>query len=147
MYGYDLSNNNSAWANQNNLVPMISAFGTQNPPAAALQTITPPTSVVTPPVTGGTTGPTSAGLGFNMETGKLLLGGIQSIGSIWNAWEAQKLAKKQFAFQKDITETNLRNQIQSYNTTLEDRSRSRAQTEGQSAATAQSYVDKNRLSR
>lgn len=89
----------------------------------------------------------SSGFGFNMDTAKLGLGGLQTIGSIWNAWEAQKLAKKQFAFQKDVTETNLRNQIQSYNTTLEDRSRSRAATEGQDAATAQSYVDNNRLKR
>lgn len=89
----------------------------------------------------------SSGFGFNMDTSKLLLGGLQTIGSIWNAWESQKLAKKQFAFQKDITETNLRNQIQSYNTTLEDRGRSRAHTEGQDAGTAQAYIDKNRLSR
>jgi hypothetical protein len=87
------------------------------------------------------------GLGFNMPTANLLLGGLQTIGSLWNAWEQRKMAQEQFNYKKEITESNLKNQIQSYNTTLEDRSRSRAFTEGQDAATAQAYIDKNRLSR
>jgi hypothetical protein len=77
----------------------------------------------------------------------LLLGGLQTIGGLWNAWEQRKMAQQQFNYKKEITESNLKNQIQSYNTTLEDRSRSRAFTEGQDAATAQTYIDKNRLSR
>lgn len=92
-------------------------------------------------------GVTTPGLGFglNLDTAKLALSGLGTIGNLWAAFQAQKLAKKQFDFTKRITETNLANQVQSYNTTLEDRGRSRAFAEGQSASDAQAYIDKNRL--
>lgn len=124
---------------------MIS-FGNSEALNAGFQKSQAAPSTMAPALAPGSAG-ASSGFGLNMDTGKLLLGGLQTIGSIWNAWESQKLAKKQFAFQKDVTETNLRNQIQSYNTTLEDRSRSRAHTEGQDASTAQAYIDNNRLKR
>lgn len=92
----------------------------------------------------GTQNPAS-GLGMNLDTAKLALSGLGTIGNLWAAFQAQKLAKRQFDFTKRITETNLANQVKSYNTTLEDRSRSRAFTEGQSSAQAQAYIDKNRL--
>lgn len=88
-----------------------------------------------------------SGLGFNLDTAKLALAGLGTIGSLWSAFQQNKLAKKQFAFTKDITNTNLANQIKSYNTTLEDRARSRAAMEGQSTAQMQEYVNKNRLKR
>jgi len=86
-----------------------------------------------------------SGFGANLDTAKLALSGLGTIGNLWAAFQAQKLANKQFDFTKRITETNLANQVQSYNTTLEDRGRSRAFAEGQSAADAQSYIDKNRV--
>lgn len=86
-----------------------------------------------------------SGIGMNLDTAKLALSGLGTIGNLWAAFQAQKLAKKQFDFTKRITETNLANQIKSYNTTLEDRGRSRAFAESQSASDAQSYIDKNRL--
>ncbi|MCR5943475.1 hypothetical protein FG152_22085 [Ochrobactrum sp. XJ1] len=92
----------------------------------------------------GTAG-TGSGLGFNMGTLNVALQGLSTIGSLWQAWEANKLAKEQFKTSKAFANANLANQIQSYNTALEDRSRSRAFTEGQSAEEAQSYIDKNRL--
>ncbi len=165
MASFDAFNSNNAyvppsfspgqWGNMNGLLSGW-GMGAQNPTAAAIQNVSPgmaPSAVAAPSVTGAPvagglqTGANSSGFGFNMPSAQLLLGGVQTIGSIWNAWESQKLAKKQFAFQKDVTETNLRNQIQAYNTTLEDRGRSRANTEGQSAEVAQSYVDSNRLRR
>ena len=88
-----------------------------------------------------------SGFGFNMDTGKLMLGGLQTIGSLWNAFQAQKLAKKQFNFQKEITEKNMANQIKTYNTTLADRGRARAAVEGQSPEVAAAYVRDNSLSR
>ena len=87
------------------------------------------------------------GLGKNIDTLKLGLGGLQTIGNLWAAFQAQNLAKKQFNFTKDITNTNLANQIQSYNTSLADRARSRAAVEGQSAAQSQAYIDQNSLKR
>lgn len=140
---------NNEWFSPSASMPMISSFGAQAPATAAIQSFGQQQAApaVTPALGGTSPAGASSGFGFNMDTGKLLLGGLQTIGSIWNAWESQKLAKKQFAFQKDVTETNLRNQIQAYNTTLEDRGRSRAHTEGQDAATAQAYVDNNRLKR
>ena len=92
----------------------------------------------------GSTG-SNSGFGLNLDTAKLALSGLGTIGNLWAAFQAQKLAKKQFDFTKRITETNLANQVQSYNTTLEDRGRSRAFAEGQSASDARAYIDKNRL--
>ena len=83
--------------------------------------------------TGGAYRPPGGGpLGMNLDTASLALGGLQSLGNLWQAWEANKLAKEQFKFNKGFATTNLANSIQSYNTTLEDRTRARAFTEGQS---------------
>ena len=76
---------------------------------------------------------------------KLGVAGLGTLGSLWSSFQANKLAKEQFKFTKDFAQKNLANQIASYNTALEDRSRSRAVVEGQSAETAKSYVDTNRL--
>jgi hypothetical protein len=85
--------------------------------------------------------------GFGTDDARLVLGGLQTIGNLWGAWQAMKLAKEQFKFTKEVTNTNLNNQIKTYNTALGDRSRSRAAVEGQSQATAQAYVDQNKLTR
>jgi hypothetical protein len=76
-----------------------------------------------------------------------VLSGIQSLGNMWAAFQSAKLAKKQFKFTKDITNTNLRNQIQSYNTALTDRITSRAHTQGMSKDEAQSYLSAHSLRR
>lgn len=86
-----------------------------------------------------------AGFGFNIPTISLGLGALNSFAGIYGALQANSLAKKQFNMQRSVANANLANQIQSYNTALEDRSRSRAVMEGQSDAEAQAYVDKNRL--
>lgn len=84
------------------------------------------------------------GWGGVAQTG---IGAVNTIGNLWGAYQANKMAKKQFAFTKDMAETNLSNQIQSYNTALSDRARSRAVTEGQSDATRDQYVADNSLRR
>lgn len=78
---------------------------------------------------------------------KLIGGGLSTIGNLWTAFQAQKLAKEQFNFQKDFANTNLANQIKSYNTALEDRITARSFTQGDDEATTQAYIEKNKLSR
>ena len=86
------------------------------------------------------------GLGFNIGTGQLALGGLSALTNLWGANKQMKLAEDQFDFTKKIATTNLNNQVKSYNTALEDRIRSRAAIEGSSSAEAEAYLNKNRLS-
>lgn len=87
----------------------------------------------------------STPLGMNLGTGQLVLGGIGTIGNLWSAWQTQKLAKEQFNYQKGITDTNLANQIQSYNTALSDRINSRGFTQGDSQSTIDQYIEENSM--
>lgn len=98
--------------------------------------------VTVPPIGSG-----GSGFGFNMPTAQLALTGLGTVGNLWAAFQAQNLAKQQFNYTRDVTNTNLNNQIKSYNTSLEDRARSRGFVEGSTADAISSYIDKNRLSR
>lgn len=86
-------------------------------------------------------------LGANIPTIQLGLGILSSLGGLYGAGQANRLARDSFNFQKGVTNTNLNNQIKSYNTALEDRSRSRAVQENRSEQSAQDYIDRNRLTR
>jgi hypothetical protein len=86
-----------------------------------------------------------SGLGANMDTLKLGLSGLGSIANIWGAFSAANLAKKQFNLQKQAYQTNLANQIKSYNTNLDSTERSRAAVEGQTAAQQAAYIAANKL--
>ena len=105
------------------------------------------------PFSTGLSGSTGTGvdsgfkLGFNMPTFQMGFQGLNALGNLWGAWQSNRLARDQLDFTKRITNTNLNNQIQSYNTALEDRARSRAAVEGQTSAQEQAYVDRNRLTR
>jgi hypothetical protein len=100
------------------------------------------------PAMGGSAG-AAGGLG-GMSTLSAVgagLQGLQTLAGMWMGMKQLSLAKKQFRFQKDITNTNLANQIKSYNTALSDRARSRGFTEGQSQNQIDSYVRDNSMSR
>ena len=103
--------------------------------------------------TGGSTIPTATiaarapKLGLNFDTANLALTGLSTIGNLWAAFQAQKLAKQQFNYTKNVTDTNLANQIKAYNTALTDRANNRAIVEGRSADETKSYIDANSLSR
>lgn len=84
-------------------------------------------------------------LGFNMDTMLLGLGGLKTIGNLWNSFQANQLAKEQFDFTKGITNTNLANQIQSYNTAMSDKINSRAFTEGRPDGYVEQYLAENKL--
>lgn len=115
-------------------------------PQGVMAAITPQTGVAgsaapLPGAAGGGGGP-----GFFSQGGGagLILGGIQTLGSLWNSFQQNKLAKKSLALQTRAFETNLKNTTQSYNTALEDRIRARYNTEGRSEQ-ADSYIDRNKL--
>lgn len=95
--------------------------------------------------TGGLFGNT--GLGMNLPTLQFGLGAAGSLASLFNGFQANRLARDQFNFTRDTTNTNLNNSIKSYNTALSDRAYARAAQEGRSSDEAAAYVDRNRLTR
>ena len=89
-----------------------------------------------------------SGFGLNMDTANFGLKGLATLGNLWGAFQGNKLARKQFSLASDAYNTNLTNQIKSYNTTLEDRIRSRYVHDdkaGQAEATRQ--IEANKLVR
>lgn len=68
-----------------------------------------------------------SGFGFNIPTLQLGLQGLGSLANLWMGMKSLNLAKDQFDFTKQTTNTNLNNQIKAYNTGLEDRLRTREQ--------------------
>lgn len=107
------------------------------------------TPVVNAPTVPGTTGGGAApqGPGFFSQYGpaRFTLGAIQTLGSLWNSFQQNKMVKESMKFQKEAFATNLANQEQSYNTALEDRINARYVTEGKSQAEADAYIQKNSL--
>ena len=94
-------------------------------------------------------GGADSGLGFNLGTLKVGVNALAAIGGLYNAFQSNKLAKDQFAFTKEVTNTNLNNQIKTFNTTMEDRARARARLDGRedTEGYTQDYMNKNRISR
>ena len=97
----------------------------------------------------GTAGAFGNGLGFNLGTLNMGVNALAAVGGLYNAFQSNKLAKEQFAFTKEVTNTNLNNQIKTYNTTLEDRALARGRLNGDTdpSAYAAAYTDKNKISR
>ena len=131
-------------------------YGASNPTGILMQNntsgVSAPTGIQTPgtvgavaPQVGGVNNNLSTPLGMNIGTGQLVLGGIGTIGNLWSAWQAQKLAKEQFNYQRGIANTNLANQIQSYNTALADRMTARGYMQGNNQATIDQYIQDNSM--
>lgn len=87
------------------------------------------------------------GIGFNLPTLDLGLSGLKTLGSLWAAMQSAKIAKKQLNFTRDVTNTNLANQTQSYNTILADKARARGRVEGKSDAQVSDYIAQNSLAK
>jgi len=98
---------------------------------------------------GGLTGGAQGGLGGLLSSGNLFgpLGSkaIDFVGGLLGFGKKKSLAERTFSFQKDAFNTNLANQTQTYNTSLEDRVRARHNTEGRSGAFTESYLGRNLL--
>lgn len=74
--------------------------------------------------------------------------GLATLGNLWGAFQGNKLARKQFSLASDAYNTNLTNQIKSYNTTLEERIKGRHPTNDVAAqAKADAYIAANKLTR
>lgn len=87
-------------------------------------------------------------LGWNMGTLNTGFKGLATLGSLWGAFQGNKLARKQFSAAQDAYNTNLTNQIKSYNTQLEDRIRGRhAPTNAIGQAEATRQIEANKLVR
>ncbi len=82
---------------------------------------------------------------FNTGNLQMVMGGIQTLGSLWNSYQQHKIAKEQIGLARETFQTNLANNTQTYNTALEDRIRSRHNTEGRGAAETESYLEENSL--
>ena len=87
-------------------------------------------------------------LGWNMGTLNTGFKGLATLGSLWGAFQGNKLARKQFSAAQDAYNTNLTNSIKSYNTQLEDRIRGRhAPTNAIGQAEADRQIEKHKLTR
>ena len=87
-------------------------------------------------------------ISWNLGTLNTGFKGLATLGSLWGAFQGNKLARKQLALATDAYNTNLTNSIKSYNTQLEDRIRSRYVYDdkaGQAEATRQ--IEANKLVR
>lgn len=75
-----------------------------------------------------------SGLGKNLDTLRMGIGVAGGIANVWNGLQQNKLARASFNHQKGILDTNLANQIRSFNLQLDDKLRSRQVVEGTSDA-------------
>lgn len=86
-----------------------------------------------------------AAFGPNIGTGQLALGGLQTLGNLWTAWNANQLAQKSFNFQKQLSSDNYTNQADSYNTNLTGLESARASMENLTPAQVSAYDKANSL--
>jgi hypothetical protein len=94
------------------------------------------------PITGEAIKPTFFGKGGAAQLG---ISAISSLGSLWNSFQQNKIAKDSLALQTRTFETNLSNQTKTYNTELEDRIRTRYASERRNPSEADSYIERNKL--
>lgn len=82
---------------------------------------------------------------FNTNNIGMVIGGIQTLGSLWNSYQQHKIAKEQIGLQREAFRTNLENNTQTYNTALEDRIRARHNTEGRTSGETDAYISEHSL--
>ena len=84
--------------------------------------------------------------GNNMGTWNLGLNAVMGLGQLWNGFQAQKLARDSFNFNKQLATTNLANQTNAYNTQLEAKARGAAVYRNQdpNSAEVNKFIDDRR---
>jgi hypothetical protein len=82
-----------------------------------------------------------------MDLSKLnsAISGINTLGQLYGAYQAQKLGNKQFAFQKALTERNLANSSLDYNTRLENKMAQKAALDGVTPEAQEAYLNSHRV--
>lgn len=93
----------------------------------------------------GTDSSSGIQLGWNTQTLGTAIQGLSALGNLWNAWQSNSLAKKQYNLAKEAYETNMSNSIKSYNTALTDRIRARAAMETGDSSAYDDYLEENKL--
>lgn len=125
----------------------ISGYGVQGMPQPDFSGITPTGAAMGGIPDFGSPGwLANSGIGLNMPTFNMAVGGLKTIGDLWGAMQQIGLAKQQLGFTKQVTNANLQNQTKSYNTSLSDRANARGVAEGLTPAAVQDYIAKNSLS-
>jgi hypothetical protein len=89
----------------------------------------------------------NSGLGMNMPTLQLGMQGLGSLANLWMGAKSVNLARDQFNLTKDVTNTNLNNSLKAYNSTLDDRLRTRGQFNGDDPSKAQAEYERKKLTR
>ena len=89
----------------------------------------------------------NSGFGMNMNTFNSAMGGLSSLAQLWQGFQANKLAKDQWKTQKSVLNTNMMNQIKSYNNSLRDRLDTRAKMEGRDQASADAQYEERKAQR
>ncbi len=82
---------------------------------------------------------------MNTQNIGMMAGGLQALGGMWNTFQQTRLARQSMDQQREAWETNLANQEKTYNTSLEDKIRSRYAAEGRSSRDADDYLKKHQL--
>lgn len=71
-----------------------------------------------------------------------IAGGITALNGVWNGYNQNKMANKQFNFQKDVWNQQWGASKKQYNTGLEDRQRARVASNPNAYQSVGSYMDK-----
>ena len=98
------------------------------------------------PITGEALKPTTFADMSGLQKLSAGLGMIGNLSNIWSGIQQNRLARDNFDFQKGVMNTNLANQISSYNTALEDRVAGRYSERERTANQSEinDYLDRNR---
>ena len=83
--------------------------------------------------------------GMNTQTLGAGIAAFSSLANAWNAYEANKMAKQKFSFEKDSWQKNYDNSLKSYNSALSDRAEGMAGWNGWDKTKTDEYIKSRSL--